>query len=129
MQLTSRAQMLAEFDAIDAIARRLAAIATRRDAERKQDLIVARRELAAHVVTVMTIGEHYPPIRRDEALYAELRQRLNQLRAAIADHQARWSAVTIDSDDAAYVASSDAVQAAGRDFMQWIRRAVESARE
>lgn len=124
--MTTKAQMLAEFDAIDAIAKRLAAVADRRDANRKQDLIIARRELAMHMMTVMAIGEDYAPIRQNEALYAELRERVSRIRSLIAAHQSRWSAVAIDSDDVAYVESSQAVQAAGREFMQWIRRVVES---
>lgn len=124
--MTSRAQLIQELDAIDGIAARLAAVADRSDPQRKADLVDARRELAMRVMKVMAIGEDYGPIRQNEALYAQLRQRLNILRSAIADHQAKWSAVAIDSDDAAYSASSDAVQAAGRGFMQWVRHAVES---
>lgn len=103
----------------------MAAVAKRDDPQRKQDLATARRELAMRMMTIMTIGEDYPPIRQNPALYAELRQRLNVLRSAIAEHQATWSAVAIDSDDAAYMASSNTVQAAGRDFMGWVRLAIE----
>lgn len=117
--------MLAEMDAIEAVARRLAAVADRNDSQRKQDLATARRELALRMMTIMTIGEDYPPIRQNPVLYAELRQRLSVLRSVIADHQANWSAVAIDSDDAAYIASSDTVQAAGRDFMGWVRLAMD----
>lgn len=124
--MTTRSQMITEMDAIEAVARRLAQVATRSDAMRKQDLAEARRELAMRMMTIMTIGEDYPPIRQNPPVYAELRQRLNVLRSAIADHQAAWSAVAIDSDDAAYVASSNTVQAAGRDFMTWVRQAVET---
>ena len=81
------------------------------------------------MMKVMTVGEDYPPIRRNEPLYAELRQRLSVLRTAIADHQAQWSAVAIDSDDAAYIASSAAVQAEGRAFMGWVRQVVEALPE
>ncbi|MBA3879189.1 hypothetical protein [Sphingomonas aquatica] len=116
-------------DAIEAVARRLAQVADRRDAARKQDLVAARRELAMRMMKVMTVGEDYPPIRRNEPLYAELRQRLSVLRTAIADHQAQWSAVAIDSDDAAYIASSAAVQAEGRAFMGWVRQVVEALPE
>ncbi len=117
--------MIAEMDAIEAVARRLAQVATRNDPMRKQDLAEARRELAMRMMTIMTIGEEYPPIRQNAPVYAELRQRLSTLRSAIAGHQAAWSAVAIDSDDMAYVASSNAVQTAGRDFMKWVRQAVE----
>lgn len=119
--------MIAEMDAIEAVARRLAQVATRDDAMRKQDLAEARRELAMRMMTIMTIGEDYAPIRQNPPVYAELRQRLSVLRSAIADHQSAWSAVAIDSDDAAYIASSNAVQAAGRDFMTWVRQAVEQS--
>ncbi len=125
--MTTRAQLMAEMDAIEAVARRLAAVASRQDASRKQDLVAARRELAMRMMTVMTIGQEYAPIRQNEALYAELRQRLSVLRAAIAEHQARWSAVAIDSDDVAYLESSATVQAAGRAFMLWIRSIVEAS--
>ena len=127
--MTSRAQILTEIDAITAVAARLAAIAGRSDAQRKQDLVAARRELAMRIMTVMTIGEAYRPLRDHPTLYPELRQRVNAMRAAIADHQARWSAVAIDSDDAAYIASSAAVQAMGRDLMGWIRSSVTSLPE
>ncbi len=122
--MTTQAQLIAEMDAIEAVARRLAAVAERTDPHRKRDLAVARREMAMRIMTIMTMGEDYPPIRQNAPLYAELRQRLSRLRAAIADHQARWSAVSIDSDDAAFVASSDRVQRAGRDFMIWVRQTV-----
>lgn len=124
--MTTRDQLIAEMDTIEAVATRLAQIATRRDAARKQDLVAARRELATRMMTVITIGQDYAPIRRNEQLHTELRQRLGVLRAAIADHQAQWSAVAIDSDDAAYLASSAAVQAEGRAFMAWIRQVVEA---
>ncbi len=124
--MTTRAQLLSEMDAIEATAKRLATVAERTDDQRKQDLAAARRELAIRMMTVMAIGEDYPPIRQNAAVYAELRQRLSGLRAVIADHQARWSAVAIDSDDKAYSASSAGVQQAGRDFMRWVRRQVES---
>ncbi|WP_374139181.1 MULTISPECIES: hypothetical protein [unclassified Sphingomonas] len=123
--MTTRAQLLDEMDAIEAVAKRLAQVAGRSDPQRKHDLAIARRELAMRMITIMTIGEDYPPIRQDPVLYGELRQRLSVLRAAIADHQTQWSAVAIDSDDAAYIASSNAVQAAGRDFMTWVRGVVE----
>lgn len=124
--LVVQAKLLEEMDAIEAVSRRLAAIAQRRDAARKQDLVAARRELAIRVMTVMAIGEDYAPIRANPELYSELRRRLSELRSAIADHQAAWSAVAIDSDDAAYLASSAAVQNAGRAFMAWIRPHVEA---
>lgn len=127
--MTTRAQLIAEMDAIEAVARRLAAVAARQDASRKQDLVAARRELAMRMMTVMAIGEDYAPIRHNEATYAELRHRLSILRTAIAAHQARWSAVAIDSDDAAYTESSAAVQAEGRAFMSWVRHAVETQPE
>ncbi|MBA4048799.1 MAG: hypothetical protein C0476_09695 [Sphingomonas sp.] len=127
--MTSRAQILAEIDAITAVAARLAAIAQRTDAQRKQDLIVARRELAMRIMTVMAIGEGYRPLRDHEQLYPELRQRVSSMRAAIADHQAQWSAVAIDSDDAAYLSSSAALQAMGRELMAWIRTTVISLPE
>lgn len=127
--MTTRAEIIAEMDAIEAVARRLAQVANRRDPARKQDLVDARRELAMRMMKVMTVGEDYPPIRRNEPLYAELRQRLSVLRTAIADHQAQWSAVAIDSDDAAYIASSAAVQAEGRAFMAWVRQVVETLPE
>lgn len=127
--MTTKAEIIAEMDAIEAIARQLAAVANRRDAARKLDLVAARRELAMRMMKVMSIGEDYAPIRRNEPLYAELRQRLNVLRTAIAEHQAKWSAVAIDSDDAAYIASSAAVQAEGRAFMGWVRQVVESVPE
>lgn len=127
--MTTRAEIIAEMDAIEAVARRLAQVANRRDPARKQDLVDARRELAMRMMKVMTVGEDYPPIRRNEPLYAELRQRLSVLRTAIADHQAQWSAVAIDSDDAAYIASSAAVQAEGRVFMAWVRQVVETLPE
>lgn len=124
--MTTRAQLV---DEMDAVAARLAAIAGRSDPQRKAALVEARRELAMRMMTVMAIGEHYAPIRQNEAIYSELRERLSILRSAIADHQSRWSAVAIDSDDAAYIASSDAVQMAGRDFMCWIRQVVEATPE
>lgn len=127
--MMARAQLLAEMDAIEAVARRLAAVAARRDPGRKQDLIAGRRELAMRMMTVMTVGEEYAPIRQNEAVYAELRQRLSVLRAAIAVHQAQWSAVAIDSDDAAYIESSATVQAEGRAFMAWVRQIVEASPE
>lgn len=127
--MTTRAQIIAEMDAIEAVARRLAAVASRQDASRKQDLVAARRELAMRMMTVMTIGQDYAPIRQNDALYAELRQRLSVLRAAIAAHQAQWSAVAIDSDDAAYIESSASVQAEGRAFMGWVRQIVEASPE
>lgn len=127
--MTTRAQIIAEMDAIDAVARRLAAIPSRRDAQRKQDLVAARRELAARIMTVMTVGEDYAPIRGNEAVYAELRHRLSALRKVIAEHQAQWSAVAIDSDDAAYLASSASVHGQARDFMGWIRQIVETLPE
>ncbi len=127
--MTTRAQLVDEMDAIAAVAARLAAIAGRSDPQRKAALVEARRELAMRMMTVMAIGEHYAPIRQNEAIYGQLRERLSILRSAIADHQSRWSAVAIDSDDAAYVASSDAVQMAGRDFMCWIRQVVEATPE
>lgn len=127
--MTTRAQIIAEIDAITAVAGRLAAIASRTDAQRKQDLITARRELAMRIMTVMTIGAEYRPLRDHPVHYPELRQRVTAMRAAIADHQAQWSAVAIDSDDAAYVASSSAVQAMGRELMGWIRATVMSLPE
>lgn len=123
--MTTRSQLISEMDAIEAVARRLAMVAGRQDPERKSDLVAARRELATRMITVMAVGEQYEPIMRDPAAYAELRQRLSVLRAAIADHQAQWSAVAIDSDDAAYVASSAAVQAAGRYYMGWVRQLID----
>ncbi len=127
--MTTQAQILNEIDAITAVAARLAAIAGRTDAQRKQDLIAARRELAMRIMTVMTMGDGYRPLRDHPQPYPELRHRVNIMRAAIADHQAKWSAVAIDSDDAAYVTSSAAVQAMGRELMGWIRATVMSLPE
>ncbi|GEM_PF-1801999 len=127
--MTTQAQILNEIDAITAVAARLAAIAGRTDAQRKQDLIAARRELAMRIMTVMTMGDGYRPLRDHPQHYPELRHRVNIMRAAIADHQAKWSAVAIDSDDAAYVTSSAALQAMGRELMGWIRATVMSLPE
>ncbi len=118
--------MIELLDAIETVARRLATVAKRRDAGRKRDLIAARRELAILTVTIMAEGESYTPITSDPQRYAELRRRISGLRSVIADHQATWSAVSIDSDDAAYRAASAHVQDSAREFMRWIRAEVEA---
>lgn len=118
--------MIELLDAIEAVARRLAMVAQRNDAARKHDLVAARRELAILTVTIMAEGEGYAPITSDPRRYAELRRRISELRGVIADHQATWSAVSIDSDDAAYRAASAHVQEHARGFMRWIRAEVEA---
>lgn len=124
--MTSRRQMIEALDAVESVAARLAAVAKRSDENRKRDLIEARRDLAVRTMTIMAIGEDFRPIVDNQALYAELRRRQGLLRAVIAEHQSAWSAPSIDSDDAAYQAASDAVQSAGRDFLRWVRQTIDS---
>lgn len=119
--------MIELLDAIDAVARRLATVAQRQDRARKQDLIDARRELAILTMTIIAAGEDYPPLTTDPERYADLRRRISHLRGVIAEHQARWSAVAIDSDDAAYRAASSHVQQTAREFMRWVRAEVEAS--
>ncbi|MBY0520413.1 MAG: hypothetical protein K2P79_08320 [Sphingomonas sp.] len=124
--MVTTADMMEALEAIETVARQLAAISSRQDAKRKQDLIDARRALAIRTMTIMGLGEQYSPIVDNPTLYAELRRRLGVLRGHIADHQATWSAISIDSDDAAYRAASASVQNEGRHFMSWLRETVEA---
>ncbi|OYY88694.1 MAG: hypothetical protein B7Y45_14200 [Sphingomonas sp. 28-66-16] len=127
--MTTRTQMIEALDGVESVAARLAEVASRTDARRKSDLIEARRDLAIRTMAIMALGERYRPIADNDDLYAELRRRQGHLRATIAEHQSAWSAPSIDSDDAAYVAASAAVQSVGRDFMRWVRQTIESLPE
>ena len=96
-------------------------VGIRRDDNRKQALVTARRRLAEEV------GKIGPLIEQDEELakapdkQRELARIFSSMRSALAQHQADWPAVTIDDDPEAYRASSLRVRDKSDAFWTWCK--------
>ena len=92
----------------------------------RQELIRLRRTLSDLVGRIVILlndaecGEILAPGTR-----SEIRTRLSAFRAALADHQASWSAIAVEESDPEYRGSVETLRAASVEFSNYLRRVFE----
>lgn len=57
--------------------------------------------------------------RKDAQLLSDCRERFGEVRTAMAKHQAKWPAVSIDEQTGAYLASADGLRRKISELLQW----------
>jgi hypothetical protein len=91
-------------------------------AEDKMRLIELRRLLATNVSELIATAERavaeIPADQRGE-IHIECRRLVSESRRAVANHQANWPVVNIDSDKAGFAASAAEVARHYANFMNW----------
>jgi hypothetical protein len=91
-------------------------------AEDKMRLIELRRLLATNAAELIATAERavaeIPADQRGE-IHVECRRLVNESRRAVANHQANWPVVNIDSDKAGFAASAAQVAWHYANFMNW----------
>ncbi len=95
-------------------------VSRRADAERRHDLVRLRRQLSEQMPTISAAAEHCAPLIQHPELFREFRERFSAMRSAIALHQARWPAVSIDEGGEPYRQSAAAVRTRNADFLEWM---------
>ncbi len=113
--------LAAEIDGFARIVEDIHAIAGRHDPGRRGELIALRRQLAERIARVRERGLQ---AFTDPALSNDFRSRLSQVLNLMALHQAKWPAVSIDSDEIAYRTSAQQLTDANRAFIAWTRAAL-----
>lgn len=117
-----------ELTALEAIQAELASIADRTDDARRHDLIRLRRDLSLRIAEVGKIAE--PIFGAAEAGMAqEYRGKFSRMRSAAALHQANWPAVRLGEDVEQYRASAQGVRQANKEFVAWVRGALDQLRK
>ena len=106
---------------LDSVQKQLAGIATRRDDDRRQDLIALRRRYAGQMNEVARFGDPIFAAAPDRGLEQTYRSLLSKLRSAAAAHQANWPAVRLDEPAELFRRSAVAVGEAHRRFVDWMR--------
>lgn len=110
-----------EIDAFAKIVGDLRAISMRSDTDRRGELIALRRQLGGQIVRLRETGA---ATFTDAVLSDEFRSRLSKVQSLMALHQAKWPAVAIDEDDAAYRGSAQQLADANHGFIAWVRSAL-----
>lgn len=110
-----------QFAHLGEIYRRFIDIGWRKDAERKRDLVAARRALGEQLVTLEHLVRDAPDTQIGSDLKREFGRRLSRLRSAIAYHQASWPAVLLQEGEGAaeYRYSAREVTDIFGDFLHW----------
>lgn len=88
-------------------------------------LVTLRRQYAQAVQDMTASAEaglSSLPIDKSGELSITFRKLLSEVRAAVAAHQARWPAVTISHDSAAYADSSRHVTTLLQALVRWLRQ-------
>lgn len=110
-----------QFTHLGEIYQRFVDIGWRKDAERKRELVAARRALTEQLVALEHLVRDAPDTQIVSDLKREFGRRLSSLRSAIAYHQASWPAVRLQEGEEAeeYVHSSREVTNMFREFLHW----------
>jgi len=120
--------LVRELSVLEAVQAELAGIADRTDDARRHDLIQLRRQLALQIAKVGQLAE--PIFAATEAGTAhEYRSRFSRMRSAAALHQANWPAVRLGEDIEQYRASAVGVRQANKEFVAWVRGALDHLRK
>jgi hypothetical protein len=125
--VTLATDLLARLDRLNALHERIGSIALSVDADRRQELVDARRELAHCIGEISQAADALLPTICDAAAITEYRQHLGAMRSSAALHQASWPAISMTADRAGYAASSGQVRDAHRAFDGWMRRTISGA--
>lgn len=96
-----------------------AANAARGDSTRKRELVAARRRYGDHLLIVAKAIDADPRLRADPELAREFRERFSAMRSKLAFHQAKWSAVLIDTSDEDFEISAAGVRESNDAFAAW----------
>jgi hypothetical protein len=88
----------------------VAAVSDRKDAERKADLVKARRRIAEQLGVVGGLIEREPSLSGDDDAKTRITRLFSAMRSQLAMHQANWPAIRIDDDPVAYRDSAMAVR-------------------
>ena len=113
---------IAKMERLGAEIQRIAAIQDGGSAGR---LVTLRRQYSQAVQDMTESAEaglSSLPIDRSGELSVTFRNLLSEVRAAVATHQARWPAVTISHDSAAYADSSRHVTMLLQALVRWMRQ-------
>ncbi len=122
--MTDVAELRRSLDEMDRIQRAIGKIARRDDEGRAQDLIDARRALAAQLTLVAEQGAAVFGA-RDPALEREFRRRFGAMRSGMSYLQASWPAVKVRDDKSGdYARAAEAQRRIDVDCLTWIRTAL-----
>jgi hypothetical protein len=111
------------------IERQIFAIGARVDAQRKLDLVHARRKLAERLGSLISLLQDERALADVPEKREELGRLFSSFRYAIGQHQASWPAVRIEEDVAAYAASARNTHAKSDQFWRWCDQNLTCARD
>ncbi|MBL0923338.1 MAG: hypothetical protein IBJ12_02590 [Sphingomonadaceae bacterium] len=100
---------------------KIEAISTREDEERKYELVQLRRSLAEIIGQITEASLQLFAAISDRSIEEGFRARLNDMRHAVALHQASFPASAIDQHSADYRASVMRVRNTNREFIDWAK--------
>ena len=115
-------------DSLERVQAELAGIATRSDDRRRHDLVELRRALSMQIAEVGRRADPVFSAHPDLELGQQYRARFSRMRSAAAMHQANWPAVMLGERPDEYRASALGVRQANREFVAWMREALERLR-
>lgn len=114
-----------ELDSLERVQAELRALASRDDDQRRNDLVVLRRNLSAQIAQVGRVAEPVFGTLADAATVQDYRGLFSKMRSATALHQANWPAVMLGERHEEYRASALAVHEVHRTFLAWMRDAID----
>jgi hypothetical protein len=82
----------------------------------RHDVVETRREIAGAIGELAELTRGWVPPAEAEQAYAAFRKSVDEVRRALAMHQALWPAVSIDSDQSGFQASVGELRAAYQTF-------------
>ncbi|WP_375251130.1 hypothetical protein [Sphingomonas sp.] len=108
------AALSADFELLQGTQRQIMAATSRREEGWRWAVVQHRRTLATQLAALSEKIRALPEPGAGDTLHKAARDSVSKLRAALAEHQARWPAVAIDPDAEGYRSSVDGVRTSYR---------------